>query len=130
MKSRKFGFTLLELMMVIILIGILGTMGFTQYTKVIEKGRAAEAKKILGEIRSAQASYKLQHGDYGISIDNLYISAPTACTQTHYFSYEADTAKATAYRCTSDGKFPNASDSYQISLEYDNGAWGGDSGYY
>lgn len=46
----KKGFTLLELIVVIIIIGILATLGFTQYTKVVEKGRTAEAKSVLGRM--------------------------------------------------------------------------------
>ncbi|MBU0547795.1 MAG: prepilin-type N-terminal cleavage/methylation domain-containing protein, partial [Candidatus Omnitrophica bacterium] len=34
------GFTLIELIVVIIIVGILASVGMTQYTKVVEKGRA------------------------------------------------------------------------------------------
>ena len=86
----------MEIIIVIIIIGILATLGFTQYTKVMEKARSAEAKKVLGEIRTAQGSYKLQHGNYASSLDDLSINAPDNCIATHYFNYIANNSKATA----------------------------------
>ena len=61
--NRK-GFTLLELVVVVIILGILATLGFTQYTKMVEKGRTAEAKMILGQIRTAQVAYNQQFGGF------------------------------------------------------------------
>ena len=126
----KRGFTLLELIVVIIIIGILGTLGFTQYTRVIEKGRTAEAKAILGQIRTTQEAYKLENGAYTATIGNLAVEVPTACTTTHYFSYSVDATTGTATRCTAGGKTPNATSSYNITLTYSTGVWGGTTGYY
>ncbi|MDD5130223.1 MAG: prepilin-type N-terminal cleavage/methylation domain-containing protein, partial [Candidatus Omnitrophica bacterium] len=44
----KKGFTLVELIIVVIIVGILASIGLTQYNKVVEKSRAAEARMILG----------------------------------------------------------------------------------
>lgn len=133
----KRGFTLLELIIVIIIIGILGSLGFTQYTKVVEKGRTAEAKTILGSIRTAQQAYFFETGNYSSNISNLAIDAPTTCPAngTYYFSYEINNAStsgftATANRCTTGGKNPPAPDpGYDITLNAA-GAWGGTAGYY
>ena len=124
------GFTLLELIVVIIIIGILATLGFTQYTKMVEKGRTAEARSILGTIRTAQESYYLENGSYATSLSSLPVEAPSSCTTTHYFSYSTDGTTTTATRCTSGGKTPNASSSYTITLNLSTGAWGGTAGYY
>ena len=132
----KKGFTLLELIVVIIIIGILATLGFTQYTKVIEKGRTAEAKAILGQIRTAQEVYKQENAAYTTTMANLAIdlteNATAACVDTnHYFNYSVATAnKAIATRCTSAGKTPNVATSYTIDLTYSTGVWGGTAGYY
>ena len=126
----KKGFTLLELIVVIIIIGILATLGFTQYTMVIEKGRTAEAKALLGELRTAEVAYNMENGTYG-AISSIPVGAPTACTATHYFSYTAaaNQSLATATRCSASGKAPNAS-AYSITLNYDTGLWNGTAGYY
>ena len=126
----KKGFTLLELIIVIIIIGVLATLGFTQYTKVIEKGRTAEAKAILGSIRTAQQAYYLEWGAYTGAIGDLSIDAPTACATTHYYSYSVASSTASATRCTASGKTPNATGGYGVTLNYANGTWGGTAGYY
>lgn len=126
----KRGFTLLELVIVIIIIGVLATLGFTQYTKVVEKGRTAEAKTILGQLRTAEVVYYQENGAYTATMANLVVDAPTACTTTHYFRYAcAASGTCTATRCTAGGKTPNGALAYTISVTIA-GVWGGTAGYY
>ena len=126
----KKGFTLLELIVVIVILGILATLGFTQYTKMVEKGRTAEAKITLGQIRSAQFAYYQEYGAYTTTFGNLIVDSPTACTgATNYFSYNSNATTSTATRCTSGGKAPNAVTAYSITLSHV-GLLGGDAGYY
>ncbi len=129
MKLRARGFTLVELIVVLIIVGILATLGFSQYTKMVEKGRTAEAKSVLGTLRTAQIAYNLENNAY-TTLANLAVSAPSACANTHYFSYScANTGTCTANRCVAGGKTPNAAATYSITLTAA-GAWGGTAGYY
>jgi len=124
------GFTLLELIVVIIIIGILGTLGFTQYARVVEKGRTAEAKTLLGQMRSAQEAWRLENGSYTATITNLSVEVPTGCISTHYFQYSTSGSTGTATRCTADGKPPQGVAAYTVTLSYAAGTWGGTAGYY
>ena len=123
------GFTLVELIVVIIIVGILAAVGMTQYTKVVEKGRAAEARMILGTLRSAEIAEYQENGAYQ-AVSGLGVSAPTACATTHYFSYScaAATGTCTATRCTAGGKTPQSTIAYTKTLDI-NGVFGGTAGY-
>jgi len=126
----KKGFTLLELIVVIIIIGILATLGLTQYTSVVEKGRSAEAKGVLGEVRTIEVAYNQENGAYG-AITALPVSVPTSCASTHYFYYAQNTNTATATRCTgTDGKQPGGATASTITVNFDTGVWSGSTGYY
>ncbi|MDD5129387.1 MAG: prepilin-type N-terminal cleavage/methylation domain-containing protein [Candidatus Omnitrophica bacterium] len=125
----KKGFTLIELIVVIIIVGILASVGMTQYTKVVEKGRAAEARLILGSLRTAEIAENMENGAY-TTLAGLGVAAPSACTGTHYFSYScaSATGTCTATRCTASGKSPQGATAYTKTVTAA-GAWGGDAGY-
>jgi len=122
------GFTLLELIVVIIIVGVLATLGFTQYGAMIEKSRGAEAKAICGDIRKLAAAYRLERGTVtGVIASDLNIGTstdqiPSTCSQSsHYFSYSvaaADpTITITATRCgTGTGKTPGSTNAGTIVL--------------
>jgi type IV pilus assembly protein PilE len=120
----KKGFTLLELIVVIIIIGILATLGFVQYTKIIEKGRVAEANSLLGNIRSLETAYRLDHTGFGSLAEVGLADIPgSTCNTNYYFQYSVDTGAgtATATRCTTGGKTPDAATSYNIVIDFANG---------
>ncbi|HQP91560.1 MAG TPA: prepilin-type N-terminal cleavage/methylation domain-containing protein [Candidatus Omnitrophota bacterium] len=81
---REKGFTLLELIIVVIVIGILASVALPRYIRTAEKGRVAEAKSILGSIRDAQIRYAAQWNNFTTVINNLDVSF-----QTKYFTYAA-----------------------------------------
>ncbi|MDD4893897.1 MAG: type IV pilin-like G/H family protein [Candidatus Omnitrophica bacterium] len=134
--DKKKAFTLLELIVVIIIIGILATVGLSQYSRIIERVRGAEAKAILGAIRSGQSTYYLQYGSYASVISDLGLTVPTSCTSTNYFSYNIilDDPRSEGRRCTIGGKSPNWTGTfYCMVIWYDgrfqeNGCDGGGPG--
>ncbi|KPK97390.1 MAG: hypothetical protein AMJ95_09335 [Omnitrophica WOR_2 bacterium SM23_72] len=124
----KRGFTLLELIIVIIIVGVLATLGFVQYTNMIEKGRKAEARSILGTLRQLEVVKYQETGGYS-DLANLSAGVPeSSCAATHYFQYScsATTGTCTADRCNSGGKAPDvaAGDDYTITLDI-NGTFNG-----
>lgn len=62
MKRRPTGFTLIELLVVCLIIGILATMGLSQYAKSVETAKADDAFAFTQSIGAANRMYALDHG--------------------------------------------------------------------
>ncbi len=118
----KKGFTLLELIVVIIIIGILATLGYTQYSLVIEKGRTTEAVARLGLMQKLAFEYYLKNGSL-TGIQNSDVGVSAACDSTSYYQYWIIPVSSTDVnlrgdRCTSGGKTPNASRQYVYWMDF------------
>ena len=77
-KNIKFikGFTLLELLVVVLIIGILAAIALPQYKKAVEKARMTEAIIMVEKIAEAQERYYLVHDDYTRDINDLDLDIP------------------------------------------------------
>ena len=65
MKKQRKGFTLVELVIVIAILGILAAYAVPKYQGLVEQARSAEARAQLGTFRSALGIYYAQHhGQY------------------------------------------------------------------
>ena len=134
----KKGFTLLELMIVIIIIGVLATLGVMQYQGAIERARGAEARQIIGQLRTQCAGLYMNdptgEGTHACDDANMVIGAlleipgPAAaqCRVTNFFTYDAQegvvgSSKVTfvATRCMAGGKSPQGNAAGTLTLTTD-----------
>lgn len=60
----KKGFTLLELLIVVLIIGILATISMPYYRKTIETSKATDALSLLNMIANANKMYQLDNNSY------------------------------------------------------------------
>lgn len=58
------GFTLLELMIVVVIIGVLAMVAIPSFRNYLNRSRTTEAITFLGEIRQRQESYRAEFGQY------------------------------------------------------------------
>ena len=89
MRKRK-GFTLMELIIVVIIIGILAAIGVPQFFRIAERGRSSEAIALLGSLKSAQMRYASEHGTTTDDLDELDMQA----SNLKYFDVPNLTAQA------------------------------------
>jgi len=68
------GFTLIEVLVVVLIIGILTSVALPQYTKAVEKSRAAKAVSALRTIATAQQVYHDTFNRYANNISELDIN--------------------------------------------------------
>jgi len=80
-QARK-AFTLVELAVVIVIIGVLAAFGVPRFLKSVERSKAAEAFGYLAAVRSAQERYNAQNRTYAANVSDLDI----VITQPTYFS--------------------------------------------
>jgi len=75
-NEMKKGFTLIELITVVIIIAILSGLALPQYTKFIERTQASTAKEALSMIRKSQAIYFALNSGYSGNLTNLVNDTP------------------------------------------------------
>ena len=72
-QSRP-GFSLVELSVVVIIIGVLAAFGVPRLLRSVEKTKASEAFKYLASVHEAQERDSLRNGTYASSVDDLDFS--------------------------------------------------------
>ena len=77
MKINNKAFTLVELLVVVLIIGILAAIAVPQYQKAVRKANYTKAKDLVNSINMAQESYYLANGSYANSFDDLDIVVPS-----------------------------------------------------
>ena len=74
----RVGFTLLELMMVGVVLGILVAVFFPQYTKTMERAQVRQAEDTLQAIRFAELVYFAKVNLYTIDFQKLQMDDPSS----------------------------------------------------
>lgn len=99
MRNVQKGFTLIELMIVVAIIGILAAIAIPAYQDYVAKSRAAAG---LAEIAAAKTQYELLASDgTAQTLANVGLLASTGtCTNTVTSTAAAGTATTAALKCT------------------------------
>ena len=68
---RSRGFTLIELMVVVVIVGVLATLAVVGYRKLVQSSHTTEATHMVESIRIAQEGYHAEAGGYADVSSNL-----------------------------------------------------------
>ena len=130
MFNRK-GFTLIELIMVTIILGILAAVAIPRYMTTVEKAEAAAEDAVIGSIRSGLETYAVEQ-----LMDNGRRSWPTNpwdALETKPAGYDAndsddaDTDGEWTYNSTTKKITHQRSDNSRVGWQYDEGSQSGDN---
>lgn len=98
-KNIHNGFTLIEMLIVVIIIGIFMAISMPLLLKTIEAGKVGEAKSNLILIRTSQKDYYLDNGVFTSNLSQLNIENPNNIT-ANYFNYSINSANSTDFLAT------------------------------
>ena len=76
-KSKRSGFTLVELAVVVVIIGVLAAFAVPRFLASVERSKAAEAFNYLSSVQAAQERFHARQGTYADKVTDLDIKLTT-----------------------------------------------------
>jgi type IV pilus assembly protein PilE len=116
MKRVQKGFTLIELMVTVAIIGILAAIAVPQYTKYVQRARATEATSGLADMRIRAEQYFQDNRSYvGMSCSQA------AGTSTKFFTFNCVGVPGdVSYKLIAKGRTGTNMSTYEYTIDQDN----------
>jgi type IV pilus assembly protein PilE len=110
--TRRNGFTLIELMIVVAVVALLATVALPSFLDQVRKSRRADAISALSQIQQAQERWRANNPQYSNDLAGIGVSNPSS----GYYTLALPSASATGYTATATAAGAQASDSRCTAL--------------
>jgi type IV pilus assembly protein PilA len=133
MRKSKKGFTLIELMIVVAIIGILAAIAIPNFLRFQLKSKSSEGKVNIAAIRTAEESYLAEFGNYVTAAANPAAGIPgsskdpfdiTTGTDFDILGWAPEGQVFFQYQVESSGNAYSVSAAADIDSDATNQAWG------
>lgn len=91
------GFTLLEMMIVVAIMGIIAAFAYPSYVEQVRKGKRSDAKIALQQIAQRQESHFIKNYTYAATLTALGYAADTIPSPENEYNITVSAATATSY---------------------------------
>lgn len=88
-RQNQQGFTLIELMIVVAIVGILAMVVYPSYVDTLSRTNRAEAKRELVRVANLQEQYFIDMREYSADMKKLGLSADPFITESGLYSIDA-----------------------------------------
>lgn len=97
---RPRGFTLIELMVTVAVLGILAAIAYPAYGQYLVRGNRSAAQSYLMELAQAQVQYKADTRSYAGSVDDLALPVPDAVASKYDIVIEVEDGPPQSFTIT------------------------------
>lgn len=91
------GFTLIECLIALTIVGILAAIAYPSFVEQVRKSRRTEALLVFSEIQTAQARWRGNHFRYATSLDELGLAHTAASSSGARYRFSVSQASVTGY---------------------------------
>ena len=120
------GFTLLEVMIVVAIVGILAAIALPNYTESVTRSKLLEAQTKLGDLRAQQERYFMDNRTYQSGV-TCGVDDPAILSVTNYnldansaFDFACTAATVTTYVITATGRAAKGMGSFVLNVNQAN----------